>query len=413
MRRFGWLVALLLLSLTACTLTEAPPAPATPGTAAVASPTPGAASPTSGPAATSGPAPTSAPPQSGAMPSDPTVIKAGVKPALDKFLDALNKVDDAALAAVVDQSNLSLKRAMNDFMHSPVYGWKGRNPSATISKVQVVKDPYVKVWLTETIRGDHVWVFKWTGTGWILSEPQEDELGEQKNLETDDFTLRYYEWDQALVDQVAKNVNVAYAAVKQNTGRQAKEKFLVRMAPTFESDAGRTSIGVGAIYVSSNKMISIPSPESFKGTFTGTNVDELSQTLQHEMTHMMVDFTLAPRSTIWWVNEAFAHYFSNDLRPDTMRRALQNKVYTLKDLNALETGSGISQEDLYMRAEGTAAVQYMVEKLGGREKAWQWLIEETQDRDFNTSFQKIFGLSYDQFEKGWQDFMKQKYGSGL
>ena len=52
----------------------------------------------------------------------------------------------------------------------------------------------------------------------------------------------------------------------------------------------------------------------------------------------------------------------------------------------------------------------MVEKLGGKEKAWQWLIEEAQDRDFNTSLQKVYGLSYDQFEKGWQDFMKQMYG---
>ncbi len=405
MTRLTLLAGFLLLGLTACALTEAPPAPTAQTTSPTSAPTASAPAPTA--PATSAPAP------SGAMPTDPEAIKAGVQPALVKFLDALNKVDDAELASVVDQTNLSLKRAMNDFMHSPVYGWKGRNPSATISRVQVVKDPYVKVWLTETVRGDHVWVFKWTGSGWILSEPQEDELGPQKNLETDDFTLRYFEWDAPLVDQVVKNVKLAFAAVKQNTGQQAKEKFLVRMAPTFESDAGRTPIGVGATYVSGNKMIAIPSPESFHGTFSGTNVDELSQTLQHEMTHMMVDFTLAPRSTIWWVNEAFAHYFSNDLRPDTVRRALQNKVYSLKDLNALETDGGITDQDLFMRAEGTVAVQYMVEKLGGRDKAWQWLIEETQDRDFNTSFQKVFGLNYDQFEKGWQDFMKQKYGAGL
>ncbi len=405
MSRLYWFAVVLLLSLTACALTESPTTPPTTNTVPASAPTTSVAPPTA--------APTTEPAQSGAMPTDSAKIQAGVKPALDKFLDALNKVDDNQLAAVADQTNLSFKRAMNDFMHSPVYGWKGRSPRGTISKVQVAKEPYVKVWLNETIRGDHVWVFKWTGSGWILSEPQEDELGDLQNFESDDFTLRYYAWDAGLVDRVVKNVKIAYAEVKKNTGQQAKSKFLVRMAPTFETDAGRTPIGVGATYISSNKMISIPAPDSFHGSFSGTNIDELSQTLQHEMTHMMVDFTLAPRSTIWWVNEAFAHYFSNDLRPNTVHSALQNKVYSLKDLNALETGSGIQQDDLYMRAEGTVAVQYMVEKLGGKDKAWQWLVEEAQARDFNASFQKVFGMSYDQFEKGWQDFMKQKYGNGL
>ena len=222
--------------------------------------------------------------------------------------------------------------------------------------------------------------------------------------------LRYFEWDEAMIDEVAKNIKIAYDTVSKYTGRTTKQKFLVRMSPTFQTITGRFGIGTGATYNSSLKMTSIPSPESFLGTFTGTRVSELSDTLQHEFTHMLVDDALYPRGTIWWVNEAFAHYFSKDLRPTTVKASLGVKVFTLKELLQLENQDVTDrQTDLYMRAQGTVAVQYMVEKLGSREKAWEWLIYEAEARDFNQSFQKIFGLNYDQFEKGWQEFMLQKY----
>ena len=190
---------------------------------------------------------------------------------------------------------------------------------------------------------------------------------------------------------------------------QSLYQFLVRMAATFETQAGGMNVNTRASYNTQNNMIAISSPESFHGSFFGTDVSQLSRDLVHEMTHLLVNDALYPRGTIWWVNEAFAHYFSNDIRADYVRRAVAQNV-TLKDLNKLEVAGGIDDSVFLYRYAGAAAVQYMVEKLGGKEKAWQWLIEEAQDRDFNTSLQKVYGLSYDQFEKGWQDFMKQMYG---
>ncbi|MBI1802475.1 MAG: hypothetical protein HY259_10890 [Chloroflexi bacterium] len=354
--------------------------------------------------------PTGAVPADSKMPTELSKIRTQIQAALDRYMDAMNRGDETALANIVDQDNLTFKRVQNDFLKSPAYSWKGRNPRGTVTQVQVVREPYVKVWLTETVRGNHIWIFKWSDRGWLVSEPDEEELGARTERETDKFVVRYFEWDEALVDGVVKAVSEAVDAAVANTGRKAVAKFLVRMAPTFQTQSGRSGIGVAASYNSSAKMLSIRSPESFGGTFSGIGAVKSVPDIQHEFTHLLVDEAIAPRGTIWWVNEAFAHYFTDDLRPATVRASLSNKVYSLKDLNQLEVEGGVQQTDLYIRAQGTVAVQYMVEKLGGRDKAWAWLIAEAQIRDFNESFNKVFGVTYDQFEKGWQEFMKQRYG---
>ncbi len=400
MSRLQWLLSLLLLSLVACSPTEAPTsAPTSPASAA--------------PVATSAPTPaaqpTSAPETGGQMPTDVNVIKSQVQNILDKYLDAMNKGDEQALAKLVDQDNLTFKRVQNDFLKSPVYSWKGRNPKGMVQKAQIVKEPYVKVWLNEAVRGDHVWVFKWTEQGWLLSEPDEEELGPRKNKETDSYTLRYFEWDEPLVDSMVKSINTAIEAAIKATGRKAKDKFLVRMAPTFQTHSGRAGIGVAANYDASGNFLAIRSPESFGGTFSGTDVSKSIPDIQHEFTHLLVHEATTPKEPYLWLNEAFAYYFTDDLRAPTVKAALANKVYSLKELNQLRANNN-EQEDRYIQAEATTVVQYIVEKLGGKEKAWQWMIEETQIRNFDESLRKVLGVPLDQFEKGWQDFMKQKYG---
>jgi hypothetical protein len=343
------------------------------------------------------------------MPTDPGKVQAQIQLALDQYLDVMNRGDADALPKVVDQSNLTFRRVQSEFMKSPVYSWKGRNPKGMVQKVQVVKEPYVKVWLNESVRGDHVWVFKWTEQGWMLSEPSEDELGALKNKETDRYTVRYYEWDESLVEDMVKSIDQAYVAAEQATGRKPQDKFLVRLAPTFETHAGRAGIGVAANYVPDSNFLAMRSPESFGGTFAGIGASKSIPDIQHELTHLLVREVTYPSSPLSWLNEAMAYYFTNDLRASTVHAALAHKVYSLKELTLLNTTPD-EQENRYIQAEATIVVQYIVERLGGRDKAWEWLIQETRIRSFDESLPKVFGMTTDQFEKGWQDFMKQKYG---
>ena len=405
MARVKWLIVLLCLSVSACQPGAATVSPTAQGTVPAVLPTAVVPDATSGATTPSGPAT-----QNGIMPTDPNQIKAQVETIVNQYLAAMSHQDAQALAKVIDLERLSFKRGQNDLLQQPLANrWIGKNATGTVTTVQIAKEPYVKAWVTDNSGRNFIWTFKWTGQGWILSEPAEDELGELKNKEYEQFTLRFYAWDEALVDEVAKNIQIAYQTAVASTGRTPKQKFLVRMAATFETQAGGMNVNTRASYNTQNNMIAISSPESFHGSFFGTDVSQLSRDLVHEMTHLLVNDALYPRGTIWWVNEAFAHYFSNDIRADYVRRAVAQNV-TLKDLNKLEVAGGIDDSVFLYRYAGAAAVQYMVEKLGGKEKAWEWLIEEAQDRDFNTSLQKVYGLSYDQFEKGWQDFMKQMYG---
>jgi hypothetical protein len=404
MFRLWVLLTLLLAALVACGNPTAAPTTTVPTTAAPTQPTTPpiiAPSPT---AVAAEPAP------GGPMSKDLNVIKTGVQKTLDKFLEAMNKGDEQALLAQVDVENLSFKRAMSDWIKSPVYTWKGRNPKGAVSQVKIVKEPYVKVWLKETVRGEHVWVFKWTEQGWLLSEPDEEELGPQKNKETDKFIFRYYEWDEAFVESMVKAINTAHAAAIKATGRQPLEKYLVRMSPTFQTRAGRSALGVAATYNSSAKMLSIMSPESFVGTFSSANRSEDVPDIQHELTHLLVHEATYPKAPYLWLNEAMAYYFTNDLRPANVKASLAKKIFTLKELNQLRNDDTSNEQlDRDIQAQATIVVQYIVEKFGGREKAWQWMIEETQIRDFDASLKKVLGVSVAEFEKGWQEFMLQKY----
>lgn len=355
-------------------------------------------------------------PTPAAMPTDEKVIRDGIQKVLDARLKALDKGDEAAFMATIDQGNLTWKRVQNEFFNSEAFGkrFRGQAGSGKVTKVKIHRPNYVKAWLTLTYGGgqDWVWVYKWVDGKWLHSEPEEDELGERLIYEGEAYQIKYWEWDKEIIEQVNDIVKKGYQWASSRSKRQPKEKFLVVLSPTYQSAPGRGGASTGASFIS-GLGLSIRSLESFGAWWTPTGEkwdDHLISNVAHETIHLLQHEFMYPRAMTDWLSEGLAYYLTDDIRPSVLREAIRaNKVYTLKQL---ENIYGF-EDDLLERygfAQSTALVQYIIEKYGGVDTYWKLAGDYKETRSIPTSIQKVLGISSEQLEKDWQNWLRQKYG---
>jgi len=392
---------------------QSPTTPLAPATASAPLATIAASAPTQAAA----PATTSAPTDDD--------IKAGIQQTLDRYAQAYNDNQPDLLKQVVDQSNLPFRRLVQgrfDTYQKSIFAGqttfdykvnsiKARDLGFVQAQVARASDGAVADWLFRQVNGN-----------WLLSEPTEDQLGKRLKIETEHFVYYTYPWADDINPKLEQLMESARAKVLERLGKVPDTQTNIYILPAFGIGSPQNP-GVLAYYDRAARGVArivIFAPESFSFSFYDPSQGwepELQGTLTHEYTHLVnnASFTPIARMTDWMV-EGLAEYVSDNPRADEVRDAVQSGniipitdptgQYNKQDLEHLT----ILNQDVSL-AYGLAysLVEYVNEKYGGMDGYWKLVQAFDKRQNLDKALQEAFSISYDQFDKGWRDWLKQKY----
>lgn len=379
-------------------------------------PSPPAATPTSAPAAVT--APPAAPTKPAAPPKDEKALAAEIQKVVDQQFEALRRGDENGFMGTIEQSNLTWKRVQNELFRQV----KGAPRSAKVAAVKAHRAGYYKVFL-DFYSGTfgplkYTWVFRQVDGKWLHAEPDEDELGKRTIKETEHFRLRYYEWDEDIIDRVGKVVEAAYDKVVGVLKIEPKGKVTAILSPTFQTYPGRAGAFTAAHYNPDLKdTIYIRSLESFgvSPSSPGTSPDEdLGWTVAHEFTHLVSDQKVRIVRMTEWMSEGLAEWVSNPQWPNFVRGVARGKLHSLDEVDKIITGKaeyGYSPAEVRQAYdEAISIVDFIIAQHGGLDTFWKLAADYDTSRSLKETVPRVLGLSYAQFEKDWQTYVRQKYG---
>ena len=135
------------------------------------------------------------------------------------------------------------------------------------------------------------------------------------------------------------------------------------------------------------------------------------RTLRHELAHVALQRYLGAARTPRWFTEGYAQWAAGEWRWDSawqLRLAFLGGESPRLDSLTLHWPVGeLDARMAYMLS--ASALAYLVERSGERGlriflEAWR------DDRDFDTAFRRVYGLTLGQFEEDWRAHVKRRYG---
>jgi hypothetical protein len=419
------LIALAAALLAAC---GGPAAVAPSPTAAEAQPTtaPTAAEPTAAAAATPAGEPSATPAADAA--TDASDPKAGIQQTLDKLAEAYNENKPELIAQIVDPANSPLRR----FWQTRLETFQQSLSAGQVTFAYEVQDTRpldMGFVVAEVSSGGGLadWTFREVKGAWLISEPTKAQLGKREKIETEHFTFLAYPWAKDTTEEIIKLMENARERVRAKLGKVPDKKAEVYLNPTYgvASDASPNTLAYYDDFSGNargvDKMV-IFSPESYVFGFYDPSVGwqkELEDTLTHEYAHLVNNrmFTPLARMSVW-MSEGLAEYVSDSFRVNQMSQAVQadyiipildpSGQVNKQDLDHLTILEKASDRSL---AYGFAAslVQYIDEKYGGLDAFWKFVAAYDTSQSHEKALQEAFGVSYEQFDKDWRAWLKEKY----
>lgn len=352
-------------------------------------------------------------------------IKAGIQQTLDRYAQAYNDNQPDLLKQVIDQSNLPFRRLVQGRFDSyqksifvgqitfdyKVNSIKPRDLSFVQAQVARASDGAVADWLFRQVNGK-----------WLLSEPTEEQIGKRVTIKTEHFVYYTYPWADDINPKLEQLMENARAKVLERLGKVPDTQPNVYILPIFGVGSPQDP-GVLAYYDRAMRGVArmvIFAPESFSFGFYDPGQGwepELQGTLTHEYTHLVnnASFTPIARMSDWMV-EGLAEYVSDNPRAGEVREAVQSGNI----IPIIDTSGQFNKQDLdhlsildqdVSLAYGLAysLVAYVNETYGGMDGYWKLVQTFDKQQNLDNALQEAFGISYDQFDKDWRAWLKQKY----
>ena len=445
LRRF---IILTLVSAVLISCGGAPAAISTPEPAAtsVATAPQAAATEAAAPAATATTEPTTEPTEEAtaavtaaagatadiASQSDEEII-AGMQEAVDVWSEAFSTGNPELLKTIIDPKRPALRRTQegllkyyNESQTAGQMDWQGK-----VAEIKRRELGYVEA-SVDTSGGRRPFTFKQIKGTWMLSEPSRSELGKREKLETENFTIQYYPWDEDIVAEMGQLMEAAHEKNQEVLGRVPDEKPLVQLIPTIETMPGGGRAGVLAFYRRGSgarlglKEMVVNSPQSFGFVAYDPAVGwqaDLTETLAHEYVHLINDccFTPIARMNDWMI-EGIAEYVASGprSRQAQVAYAVQNdSLIPIRDTTEgrvykqdLENLSILEQDNSLAYGEASSLVDFIVRNYGGLDGFWKLVEEYDRTQNFDTALQNLHGISFDDFDKAWREDLQQIYGGG-
>jgi len=216
-------------------------------------------------------------------------------------------------------------------------------------------------------------------------------------------------------------LDTARADVEKVLGKVPEEKANIIILPIYGLRPANSSLSI-ANYSSAQgtvkNVIQINIPYSYAYSFYDPVLGwdgDLQTTLTHEYTHMthLLSFDKAGGLSDW-MSEGLAEYVSG---------ATENKYWACDAYNSgtfipiLDESDVIYKQDLmhmYLLEQdfslsydfATSLVDFTVEKHGGLDGFWALAHALDETSDFKKAVPQAFGISYEQYNQEWQDWLK-------
>lgn len=359
--------------------------------------------------------PAPAPPSASTPTTAPLQVTESTKKEIAALLqqrnDALARRDLAGYQKTFELTRLALRRCLMDaFDIASRQGAPSTAPD--VSRVEKYGD-YVRAYVSEGFGYRRVY-FRRTETGWIQTEPKDDELGGEKTKTVDGLQLSYWGIDEDVIDVIAAASIQARAVVLQNLlSPQSREPFAIRFYPT------RGVAGVVNCAVVGSALVNNPTDpfiRIYRYWFNSVGTELSPDTItfiQHEGLHWAQDQYI-PAITVrlpWFLAEGWPDYIGQSRSLPTMRNVLCNTpTPTFKQLSdgvllTPETPQELSGQ--YYSFANTM-VEYLYAQFG--KDAYPRLLTAYKDGvNADVNFPKVLGVTPTQFYDGWLAFAKKKY----
>ena len=348
-------------------------------------------------------------------------IKTGIQAALDLYAEAYNTNDPALFEEAVDQTNKPFRRIVRSRFYNFQSSYLGGQVNFEFKLLDFKKRDfgYVFAHFERQDGAQADWLFRYLEDRWVLTEPTVEQVGEPVKTETDHFIFTTYPWADDVNPQIMEMLENARSRVNDVLGKVPDEKASVVILPIYGLRPGNPS-GAIALYNPSRDAIEVYTPHSFAFSFYDPAIGwdgDLQETLTHEYTHMthMRSFNRAGKLSDW-VSEGLAEYVSgSDYIVYSACMALKSGTV----IPILDESDSVYKQDLMHLTildqnvrlgydYATSLVYYTVEEHGGMDGFWNLANALDETSDFKKAVQKAFGITYEQYNDGWQAWLKKQ-----
>lgn len=355
------------------------------------------------------------------MPAVDPGARRGIQVAVDKHYRALNTENRELHRSTVDQSNPYYARVQREQFDLWTRSYGDSTAGARVRGIERLPAHYYRAEIALSVRFDsgqagealQSWVFRKRGGAWKLSEPRPRQLGPLRTRSGGGVTVEYYEWDEEQVARVLALSRRGLARASRVIGVEPPARVRVRLLPVYEVSpglaAGQT---VGYYRTATPDILFLRSPGSYGFGVYGrleSPYEELEQTAEHELTHLLADRRVPLRTLPMWMSEGLAEYVSDPSRSYLVQQAVRGddlySLYALQNFTLLSGNSGLAY------GQSQELVAYVVRREG---VAGYWRLARAYERThhLDRAFRQALGVSQAQFERDWLRWLRVRYGAG-
>ena len=339
--------------------------------------------------------------------------KSEISALLQKRQAALVGKDLQGFQATIDMTRPALRRCQQESFD--VAARQGANSTApVVGKVEVYAGTYVRAYVDDQGIGFARVYFKNAGSGWLLTEPKESELGGEKTKTVSGVDLSYWGIDDDIIDAFGRAGADARTFLLNLAVRAPTRPFALRLFPT------RESAGLTAACSVAGSSFSAPTGDPFLrfykywvgADFVGPS-DYQRAVLKHEGLHWLQEQTIAGINARmdWWLVEGWPDFIGESrtqgAKVDAICRAATPSFKQMVD--GPNADPNVAPERIgQFYAYANTMVEYLYATFK-KDVYWELMAAYKDTVDPQVNYPKVLNVAPAQFYEGWLAFAKKKY----
>ena len=226
---------------------------------------------------------------------------------------------------------------------------------------------------------------------------------EWQEYETEHFIIKYHDLDDSTLSMVAIEAENAYDKVTSDLRYRPDNKTVIRIGT---NEVNHEWSEAEAFYIRDLNLIDLLSPSQMRWM----NYESyIQRSIPHEFTHHVINvgykFTFPD-----WLNEGTASFEAGE-SPDykKIKRAIaKNELHSLNEMWIFDLLEDDERRLAY--AESYTIIEYIIDTYG-HDGLIDILTAHKETLDTDQVIHDAFGVSTEDLELGWMNFVKEKYGS--
>lgn len=266
------------------------------------------------------------------------------------------------------------------------------------------------------------WFFRKAGETWVISEPTEEEAGAPYVTTSGNYTFITYPIADDVNGKIIALMSNAEEHVRRDLGEAPTGRIDITVYPLISISPLRSG-GLSTWQINpladGTDRIDMTTPASWQFGFydpqTGWESD-IKLLMSHELARIAYVRNFGnPGQGADWFFEGLAEYVAGfDEMPDVIAAVQNNAIIPIVDASSSNIKIDLAHFenlDNTFLAYGLSEslVTFIVEKHGGMESFWKLAKAYDQTQDMDKALQDTLGISYEQFDASWREWLKEDY----